>query len=164
MLREVLSSAGIDVRLDPDLPIRGLSYDSRMVKPGDLFFAIPGAHVDGHKFLDEAVRRGAAVAVIEKELPSPLPVLRVTAVLAAMSRISDAFYTRPSARIPVIGITGTNGKTTTTFLIEDLLRSQAGGPVAGPAGEQPAVAAEEDADAGEGAHVLLANYHSQSSH
>jgi UDP-N-acetylmuramoyl-L-alanyl-D-glutamate--2,6-diaminopimelate ligase len=123
MLREVLSSAGIEARLDADVPIRGLSYDSRRIQAGDLFFAIPGAHADGHAFLGEAARRGAQAAIVERDVPAPLRVIRVDSVLNAMSRISDIFYGRPSERIPVIGVTGTNGKTTTTFLIEDLFRS-----------------------------------------
>ena len=123
MLRDVLSKAGIDAPLGSDLPIRGLSYDSRLVRAGDLFFAIPGAQSDGHLFLGDAARAGASAAVVERDIPAGLPVVRVPSVLAAMSRIADVFYRHPSRRIPVIGITGTNGKTTTTYLIEDLFRS-----------------------------------------
>ncbi len=123
MLGELLSRAGIDARLSSDLPIRGLSYDSRLIKAGDLFFAVPGAHADGHAFLADAARVGASAAVVEKDGAAPLPVLRVPSVLAAMAKIADAFHGHPSQRLPVVGITGTNGKTTTTYLIEDLFRS-----------------------------------------
>lgn len=123
MLSEILSSAGINARLDGDLPIRGLSYDSRLTRSGDLFFAIPGVHVDGHAFLPDVARKGAVAAVVERDVKAPIPTIRVPSVNAAMSKISAAFFGDPSHRIPVIGITGTNGKTTTTFLIEDLFRS-----------------------------------------
>src|SRR5207302_907593 len=82
-------------------PIRGLAYDSRMVRPGDLFFAIKGVHSDGHAFLKEAVHRGAAAAVVAKEVASVAPVVKVPAVLPAMSKIADAFFERPSERLEV---------------------------------------------------------------
>jgi len=123
MLSEILSEAGIDARAGADIPVRGLSYDSRLINPGDLFFAIPGARSDGHSFLADAARLGAAAAVVEKPASAALPLIQVPSVLAAMAKISDAFYGHPSRRLPVIGITGTNGKTTTTYLIEDLFRS-----------------------------------------
>ncbi|MBV9080197.1 MAG: UDP-N-acetylmuramoyl-L-alanyl-D-glutamate--2,6-diaminopimelate ligase [Elusimicrobia bacterium] len=124
LLKDLLTAAGIEGRAGGDTPIRGLSYDSRLVQPGDLFFAIKGAHVDGHAFLAEAARRGAVAAVVEEDTPSPIPIVRVPSVLAAMSKLSDAFFGRPSEKLPVIGVTGTNGKTTTTFLIEDLFRAR----------------------------------------
>lgn len=102
--------------------IRGLSYDSRLTKKGDLFFAIPGQHADGHAYLPEAAKRGAVAALVERSLQAPLPTFVVPSVVAAMSKISNRFFEEPSRRMPVIGVTGTNGKTTVTYLIEDLLR------------------------------------------
>jgi UDP-N-acetylmuramoyl-L-alanyl-D-glutamate--2,6-diaminopimelate ligase len=102
--------------------IEGLSYDSRTVRPHDLFFAFQGATVDGHDFLKEAKANGATAAVVEKSSSAPIPQIQVGSVMETMARISHVFYSYPSHHIPVIGVTGTNGKTTVTYLIEDLIR------------------------------------------
>jgi UDP-N-acetylmuramoyl-L-alanyl-D-glutamate--2,6-diaminopimelate ligase len=107
----------------PGLVITGLTYDSRDVKKGDLFFAVKGVHADGHDFLGPVRGHGAVAAVVERKGNDPLPQMVVPSVLTAMSKISSRFFDEPSKKIPVIGITGTNGKTTTTYLIEDLLAS-----------------------------------------
>jgi len=122
-LHSLLSDAGIGQPPSADPEIRGISYDSRQVRAGDLFFAIKGVHSDGHDHLDDALRRGAAAAIVERPVTTTLPVVQVPSALSAMSQISHSFYGRPSEHLPIIGITGTNGKTTTTFLVEDLLRS-----------------------------------------
>ena len=115
------SKIGGAVAGDPD--ISGLSYDSRLVKRGHLFFAIKGLHSDGHDFLDQAATQGAVAAIVERNVAGKLPVLKQPSVVAAMAKISNAFFDEPSRRVPVIGITGTNGKTTTTYIIEAVLRS-----------------------------------------
>src|SRR6266542_1951835 len=95
--------------------IRGLSYDSRKAKPGDLFFCVPGQKEDGLRFLPDAVARGAVAAVVERKEPSVcVPAILVPSVRTAMPLISARFYDYPSRRLTLIGVTGTNGKTTTT--------------------------------------------------
>jgi UDP-N-acetylmuramoyl-L-alanyl-D-glutamate--2,6-diaminopimelate ligase len=100
-----------------DLEVRGLSDDSRRVQPGDLFFAVPGLAHDGAQYAEDAVARGASAIVSCRPLPVPVPVLLVPDVRRAASVAAAAFYRHPSSRFPVIGITGTNGKTSTTELI-----------------------------------------------
>lgn len=105
-----------------EIGIGGISVDSRSVRPGDLFVAVPGARADGHAYLAEAARRGAAAALVERELPSPpLPVVRVPSTTAVLPGVAVAFHGDPSAKLRVTGVTGTNGKTTVTYLIEAIL-------------------------------------------
>ena len=104
--------------------VRGLAYDSRAVRPGTLFFAVPGVHVDGHDFVPDAVAAGAVGVVVERELPDvPVPQLVVDRARRALADAADAWFGRPSERLTVIGITGTDGKTTTAFLAADALRA-----------------------------------------
>jgi len=111
--------------------IAALSCDSRRIKPGTLFFALRGAVVDGHRFIPQAVKDGAAAVVLEDiaGAPTGIPWVRVTDGRSAMARMAAAFYGDPTADRPLIGITGTNGKTTTTYLIEAILAA-AGRPAA----------------------------------
>jgi UDP-N-acetylmuramoyl-L-alanyl-D-glutamate--2,6-diaminopimelate ligase len=102
----------------------GLAYDSRRVEAGTLFFAVPGVHVDGHDFVPAAVRAGALGVVVERELPDPgVPQLVVDGSRRALADAADAWFGRPSERLEVIGITGTDGKTTSAFLAVDVLRA-----------------------------------------
>ncbi len=118
-------------RSDTETDITGLYYDSRMVKPGGLFFALRGVAVDGHRFIDTAVKSGAAAIVLEdlSHAPPDVPYIQVADARLAMSKMAAAFFNNPTDGIPVIGITGTNGKTTTTYLVEAILRA-AGIPAA----------------------------------
>ena len=104
--------------------IRGIKADSREVRPGDLFVALPGENSDGHDHLDAAARAGAAAALVDREVPeAKLPVFRVKSTFDALRDASVAFFGDPSARLRVTGITGTNGKTTITWLLEGILRA-----------------------------------------
>ncbi len=104
--------------------VSALAYDSRSVMPGTLFFAVPGAHVDGHRFVGEAVERGAVAAVVEREVPDvAVPQLIVARTRDALADAADAWYGRPSERLRVMGVTGTDGKTTTAYLARDVLRA-----------------------------------------
>jgi UDP-N-acetylmuramoyl-L-alanyl-D-glutamate--2,6-diaminopimelate ligase len=104
--------------------VRGLAYDSRAVEPGTLFFAIPGVHVDGHDFVPQAVAAGAIAVVTEHELPDPgVPQLIVARSRDALADAAAAWFDHPSRKLPVIGVTGTDGKTTTSFLAEAMLRA-----------------------------------------
>jgi UDP-N-acetylmuramoyl-L-alanyl-D-glutamate--2,6-diaminopimelate ligase len=105
--------------------VSALEYDSRMVKPGTLFFALPGLHTDGHKFIDEAVAQGAVAVVHEAEIGEKKPgvvYLKVKNSRFAMSPVAAAFYGFPSRRLLVAGVTGTEGKSTTVYLIWQFLR------------------------------------------
>ncbi len=106
-----------------DLEISGLAYDNRLVTAGTLFFCVPGFTRDGHDFAADAVARGAVALVVERELELPVPQLRVSSVRAAMAPIAAAFYGDPTAQLQVVGVTGTNGKTTTAFLVRELLEA-----------------------------------------
>ena len=104
--------------------VTGLAYDSRRVRPGSLFFAIGGVHVDGHDFAADAVAAGAVGIVVERELAGiGVPQLVVDRTRRALADAADAWFGRPSERLTVIGITGTDGKTTTAFLAVDALRA-----------------------------------------
>jgi UDP-N-acetylmuramoyl-L-alanyl-D-glutamate--2,6-diaminopimelate ligase len=97
--------------------ITALAYDSRQVAPGTLFFAVPGVHVDGHDFVADAVAHGAAAVVAERETAVlGVPQMLVTRTRDALADAADAWYGRPSERLEVIGVTGTDGKTTTCYL------------------------------------------------
>lgn len=108
---------------DRATPIGGVAYDSRSVAPGDLFAALTGADTDGHAFAAEAARRGASVLLVERPVDLPLPQIRVADARAALAAVAATFYGHPSAEIGVIGVTGTDGKTTTGYLIDGLLRA-----------------------------------------
>src|SRR5215208_3439156 len=101
----------------PAVEIGGLAYDNRAVEPGTLFFCVPGFTRDGHDFAPDAVARGAAALVVERPVGVGVPEVRVADVRAAMAVAAARFYGDPTRRLPVIGITGTNGKTTTAFLV-----------------------------------------------
>ena len=102
--------------------VRALAYDSRRVERGTLFFAVPGVHVDGHDFAAEAAERGAIGLVVERELPDfEAPQLIVDRSRRALADAADAWFGRPSERLTVIGVTGTDGKSTVTALTAELL-------------------------------------------
>ncbi len=108
--------------------ITGISYDSRLVRPGNLFFALSGAKHDGRLFVDEALKRGATGVVCENPeglaVPSSCVLLSVKNARTAMAAAACVFYGHPSRRISVSGITGTNGKTTTAFLLRAILEAE----------------------------------------
>ena len=113
---------------DLGTPIAGLAYDSRRVSPGDLFACLPGERTDGHRFIPEAVAAGAAALLVRQGAYDPaaatVPAVAAPDTRAALAAIADAFHDYPSRALRLIGITGTNGKTTTSYLIEAILRAQ----------------------------------------
>jgi UDP-N-acetylmuramoyl-L-alanyl-D-glutamate--2,6-diaminopimelate ligase len=102
--------------------VTSICYDSRQVAPGSLFCAIEGNRVDGHAFIEQAIERGATAVVSQKpSLTARATHVQVRDSRDALARLAAAFYDDPSTRLQVVGVTGTNGKTTTTFLIKHLL-------------------------------------------
>jgi UDP-N-acetylmuramoyl-L-alanyl-D-glutamate--2,6-diaminopimelate ligase len=107
---------------DQNAEISGIAYDSRRVKPGDLFVCIKGFKVDGHEFISQAIGQGAAAVIVEKEVEdAKVPLIKVKNSRRALALISAAFFSNPSSKFKLIGVTGTNGKTTTTYLIKTIL-------------------------------------------
>ena len=132
LLADLLTSIiPITVRGDTLLEVRGICYDSRQVRPGGLFFALRGEASDGHRFIGAAVEQGAVAVVLEDETYAPAGVtwVKVADARLAMSLLAASYYNHPTATIPLIGITGTNGKTTTSYIIEAILE-EAGRPAA----------------------------------
>jgi UDP-N-acetylmuramoyl-L-alanyl-D-glutamate--2,6-diaminopimelate ligase len=118
---------------DPAVEITDITHDSRRVKKGSLFFALQGAKTDGNRHVKAAREAGAAAVVSELAPPPPpssagLAWAQVTDAALAMGLISDAFFGRPSSALTVIGVTGTNGKTTTTYFLESIIAACGGRP------------------------------------
>src|SRR5947207_9714601 len=128
--RLIAALAPTDVVGGAAVEIRELAYDAREVPRGALFFCIPGASADGHEFAAAAIASGAAALVVERLLDVDVPQLLVPSVRAAMPRAAVEFFGDPTAGLPVVAITGTNGKTTTAYLLWSILHA---------AGEQPAL-------------------------
>ncbi|MCL2102769.1 MAG: UDP-N-acetylmuramoyl-L-alanyl-D-glutamate--2,6-diaminopimelate ligase [Syntrophorhabdaceae bacterium] len=141
-LTRLLHTLGISAcGVSEEIEIGGIRVDSREVRVGDLFVALTGAHADGHDYLEAAACAGAAAALVDRDLAfPPLPVFRVSSTVDSLREAAIAFYGDPSARLRVTGITGTNGKTTITYLLEGILRA---------AGKVPAVIGTIDYRIGE---------------
>ena len=125
-LRDVLRGAGIDcdgVRLPDPANVGAVAYDSREVRPGDIFVAVTGTVTDGHRYVGAALRAGACVAVVEQPdtCDADAPCIVVPSTRRALADISAALYNFPSAKLHITGVTGTDGKTTTTFLLSHAL-------------------------------------------
>ncbi|MGD2126521.1 MAG: UDP-N-acetylmuramoyl-L-alanyl-D-glutamate--2,6-diaminopimelate ligase [Desulfobacteraceae bacterium] len=112
-----------DLTGDPELEIKGLTYDSRQVKPGYLFVAIRGHSLDGHNYLQSAVEKGAVGVVAESfnDFHGNVNKVRVADSRVALSKLAVQFYSSPFDGVNLIGITGTNGKTTTSYILESIL-------------------------------------------
>jgi UDP-N-acetylmuramoyl-L-alanyl-D-glutamate--2,6-diaminopimelate ligase len=133
-LEEILRGVHtISLSGDTETDITGISYDSRKVARGHLFVAIKGERFDGHDFIEDAIVRGAAAVMYERpgaassagspEQPSAISVIRVEDSREAVACAANNFFMRPSDFLTVIGVTGTNGKTTTTYLIKSIIES-----------------------------------------
>lgn len=115
-LRELL-------QCESDIEISGLAFDSSKVKQGDLFFCLVGTENDGHTFAADAVSRGAAALVVERKLALDVPQIEVGDTRKALAHAASEFYGNPSKRLKMIGITGTNGKTTTTYIVKSIIEA-----------------------------------------
>ena len=130
-LQEVLQ--GIPVlsqTAEPELEITGISYDSRTTKPGDLFVAMPGFAVDGHAFIGKAAAAGAAAVLCERvPAGTDIPYVQVEHARRALAVLSANWFGHPAEAMTMIGVTGTNGKTTTTYLLKGILERELGAKV-----------------------------------
>jgi UDP-N-acetylmuramoyl-L-alanyl-D-glutamate--2,6-diaminopimelate ligase len=121
-------SAQLTDRLDRE--VSDIIYDSRKTKPGSLFVAVRGFHSDGHQFILQAVQQGAVAVVVERESSAAAaantPQIIVENSRRALALLADAFYGHPSQRLALIGITGTNGKTTTAYLVKSIIEAAGG--------------------------------------
>ena len=126
-LGEILAGVGLKEAIPPELAgaiVGGLEYDSRRVGEGFLFFAFPGSRADGRQFAEDALARGAVAVVSESECPpGPARWIRVEHGRQALALAARNYYRKPDERLGLTGITGTNGKTTTAYLIDSVLRA-----------------------------------------
>jgi len=118
-LNGIVHSTGRRHSVDPE--VTAVCYDSRKVVPGALFVAVEGFSIDGHRFIPDAVANGAVAVVCGKPVDVDLPVIRVTDPRAALARLATRFYGHPAEHMTLVGVTGTSGKTTVTYLLERIL-------------------------------------------
>jgi len=133
-LTEVLAGIGAEQQSGSraSLEITGVAHDSRKVKPGDLFVAVPGATADGANFVPDAKQKGAIAVVAQRPVQADGPVFQVSNARQALALIAANFYRKPANDLMLLGVTGTNGKTTTTWLLESICA--AGGAATGRIG------------------------------
>jgi UDP-N-acetylmuramoyl-L-alanyl-D-glutamate--2,6-diaminopimelate ligase len=120
-LDELTAGLALEASGDLGVQITGLAYDSRAVGDGELFFCVSGFQRDGHEFAPQALQAGAAALVVERRVELDVPQVLVGSARAAMAPIAARFYGDPTSQLRVVGITGTNGKTTTAYLVRALL-------------------------------------------
>lgn len=125
---DLLGAEALESRGAPETPVAGVTHDSREVEPGMLYLAIPGARFDGHAFLADARARGASAAIVQgtermAEVPDGMAAIAVGETRRVMSRIAAAAYGTPSCALDLIGVTGTNGKSSTCYLLDSIARA-----------------------------------------
>ena len=119
---EILESSG-----NLDVSISGIVFDSRKCSQGELFVAMPGANQNGETHIPDALKRGAVAVITEGPIKDwGVPVVRVPNARRALSHLAKMFFQHPSSRVVLIGITGTKGKTTTTYLLQSILGQKFG--------------------------------------
>ena len=123
LTRLLIAAPDATVHGDPHVPVIDVVADARQAGDGALFFCVRGEQRDGHEFAADAVARGATALVVERLVDLPVVQVAVPSVRAAMGPISAAFFGQPSDHLSVVGVTGTNGKTTTTYLLESIARA-----------------------------------------
>lgn len=120
-LSKLLQDVSVVEQPDTDPEVTGLCYDSRRLRPGDCFVAIPGTHTDGHRYVETALRDGAVAAVVQHPVGTAWPQFVVADTRRALALMSSTWFGHPSRAMTVIGVTGTDGKTTTTTMIQQML-------------------------------------------
>ncbi|HNQ36243.1 MAG TPA: Mur ligase domain-containing protein, partial [bacterium] len=123
-LRELFEGLPVKRYLGSDNPeITGLAVDSRKVRPGYLYLAVVGSRDDGHRYLSDAIERGARAVVLQKESEAAggVPTVLVETTRRLLPEVAGRFFRFPARKLRIVGITGTNGKTTTSYLIESVL-------------------------------------------
>ncbi len=121
--------AVLSATADMELEVSGIAYDSRTVQPGELFVAVTGYASDGHRFIPMAAEKGAAAVLCERRPETDIPYVQVENTRLALALASANFFGRPAGRMKFIGVTGTNGKTTTTYLLKTVLEKTLGAKV-----------------------------------
>ena len=124
-LRELIKNLTVvEMNADPELEISGVSYDSRRTQSGDLFVAISGFETDGHKFIPKAAENGAAAVLCERKPDTDIPYIMISDCRYGLAIVSREFFGSPASEMTMIGITGTSGKTSSSYLIKHLLESK----------------------------------------
>ena len=119
----------LEMNAEESTDIRAVRYSSREVQPGDLFVAVPGYVTDGHRYIADAVQRGAAAILCEREMPENAPWIRVDSSREALAALGANWYGHPAKDMKIVGVTGTNGKTSVTYLLKQLLENALGAKV-----------------------------------
>ena len=114
----------LETNVSGDLEISGVKYSSRQVLPGEMFVAIVGYETDGHKYIPDAIHRGASVILCQKDMPEDTPWIRVASTRRALAQLGANWYGHPAEAMKMVGITGTNGKTSVTYLLKSMLETQ----------------------------------------
>ncbi len=129
-LRKLLEGIELlETAAELDMEITGVSYDSRQTKPGDLFVAMAGYETDGHKYIPMALERGAACVLCQEPQEGNFPRVRTADTRAALAKLGCNWYGNPAESMVMVGVTGTNGKPTTTYLLKDVLEKCLGAKV-----------------------------------
>ena len=129
-LSELLKQTRVlTLRADPELEVGGVNCDSRTVQPGDAYVAIRGYQTDGHRYIPDAIRRGASVIICEEAPKEEIPYVLTEDSRAALADMGAAWYGYPAREMTMIGVTGTNGKTTVTYLLKSVLEQTVGAKV-----------------------------------
>lgn len=124
LLKDLLKNSDYSLlKGQENLEIENLCYDNRKVKEGDLFLCIKGFNVDGHSFIEDAIKRGAKAIILEdeKEVDADITIIKVDNTRKALAEVSSNFFGNPKNKLKIIGVTGTNGKTTSAFIIKSIL-------------------------------------------